>query len=270
MSREGVLRSFRLDTGEQIAEQPLFPDAPPTAWSFGVGGREAVCGFADGSVRTIRLGFSTTFPTDAELPEELRSIAKSERAVFEQGLLTRTPQGQLRLQSVKAVVSDPVMKAGGAAVERVDSSSRPTGRVCCRLDADGKLSLHAARKRQTLLKETIDSSVVNVDIPYKQPSAAAGPPRHLLLSGQAPGNLYLIWDDGTLLRYDLRNAEQPQLAEQIDLIPEPNEAITAVQFLPGKTTLAIGDTLGRVQAWFPPRCLRRARSTATHSLPHTS
>ncbi|HEY4309602.1 MAG TPA: ABC transporter permease subunit [Pirellulales bacterium] len=251
MSAEGVVSTFRLDTGEVIDEKPLFPEQPPTAWTFGIGGREAVCGFADGSVRTVKLGFLTTFPAVADLPADIAELPAGKTTVHDHGLLSRTKQGQLRLQTMRATVADPIVPAGTAAVVCVDSSSRPTGRVSGVFAADGQLTLHGTRRRQTLLRETIDSQNFNVNVPYTAP-ADHGPPKHLLVSGQAD-NLYLIWGDGVLLRYDIRDLNQPRLAEQVDLLVEPDQSITSLSFLPGKTTLVVGDSLGYICAWFPAR-----------------
>ncbi len=257
LAANGELQSFRADRGTLIGTRALFPDSPPTAWNFGVAGREAVCGFADGSVRTVRLSFSTTFPAADELPEELQKTTapsawtQNEPVVHDGGLLARTKQGSLRLQTVRATVSDPIVPAGTARVVLVDASSRPTGRVCCLLDADGKLHLHAVRKRQSLLRETTFSREVHTTLPYS-PAPEAGPPSYLLVAGQAD-NLYLIWGDGHVMRYDIRDLEQPRLAEQIDLLPEADQKVTAVQFLPGKTTFAVGDSSGQVRAWFPAK-----------------
>ena len=93
-----------------------------------------------------------------------------------------------------------------------------------------------------MLRETIDSQNF-IWRCRTRPPADRGLPQHLLVAGQAD-NLYLIWDDGHLLRYDIRDLDQPRLAEQFDLFPSRINPITAVQFLPGKTTLAIGDTSG--------------------------
>ncbi len=251
LSAAGKLRTFRLDDGSVIAERTLFAEGQPTAWSFGIGGREAICGFADGSVRTIRLGFITTFPTAADLPAELRDIPAGKFAAHQDGLLSRNKQGQLRLQTVRATVAEPIVPAGSGAITCVDASSRPTGRVCSLFDADGRLMLHAVHRRQALSREAVESRAIDVAMPYIAPADHATP-RHVLVSGQTD-NVYLIWDDGHLQRYDIRELEQPRLAEQLDLVPEPEQSVTALTFLPGKTTLVVGDSLGRVRTWFPTK-----------------
>jgi phosphate transport system permease protein len=43
------------------------------------------------------------------------------------------------------------------------------------------------------------------------------------------------------------------LVEQLDLVPEAGERLTALGFLNGKTTLVTGDSRGRVGAWFRVR-----------------
>ena len=252
MAADGTLRIFRVNSGEVIDQRRLFEDAAPTAWSFGVGGREAVCGFADGTVRTVRIGFSATYPDEAQLPDELRGIDTSHTAAYQGGLIMRTKQGQLRLQSVRATVGNPVPSfEDTSGIERVDSSARPSGRVTCILDSAGQLSVHAERRRQSLLGESSAASAIHAKVRYSPP-ADHGLPDYLLLAGQAD-NLYLIWKDGLGLRYDLRDLDQPRLAEQLDFLPADGALITAVRFLPGKTTLAIGDSSGRVRAWFPVR-----------------
>ena len=94
MAPDGVLRTFRLDTGEAVSERSLFPEGAPTAWSFGVGGREAICGFADGSISTIRLGFSTNFPASADLPEALRDLPEGKPVALDDGLLREPGRGR--------------------------------------------------------------------------------------------------------------------------------------------------------------------------------
>ena len=255
--RGGKLRTFRLDDGSVIAERELFAEGQPTAWSFGIGGREAICGFADGSVRTIRLGFITTFPTAADLPAELGHIPAGKFAAHQDGLLSRNKQGQLRLQTVRATVAEPIVPAGSGAITCVDASLRRTGRVCSLFDADGRLMLHAVRRRQALSRSC---QCARLTSRCRTSPADHATPRHVLVSGQTD-NVYLIWDDGHLQRYDIRELEQPRLAEQLDLVPEPEQSVTALTFLPGKTTLVVGDSLGRVRRGSPRSRPRRAPST---------
>ncbi len=120
MSAEGVLRSFRLDNGDTIAEQAVFPDNPPTAWTFGVGSREAACGFADGSVRVCATELLH------HLPHQGRAAGRVARLAARQADgLQRRPVGQNQTGPI-AVANRP--RFGGrtsrARGRRGDSLSR--------------------------------------------------------------------------------------------------------------------------------------------------
>ena len=80
---------------------------------------------------------------------------------------------------------------------------------------------------------------------------ARGPPQYLRLSGI--GNIaYLIWEDGFTVRFDARDAERAEAAETFD-VTAGDARVTAARFLVGKSTLLIGDSDGRVSAWFPTK-----------------
>ncbi|HEY2839132.1 MAG TPA: ABC transporter permease subunit, partial [Pirellulales bacterium] len=248
VSADGALRTFRLDDGALLNEKQLFAAGAPTTWTFGPNGREAVCGFADGAVRSVQLEFSTTFPNPTDVPEETRKGTSSKPVPYENGLLARTSQGQLRLQTLEAKVTDVPAPADGAAVLLVDRSSPSSGPRVAVFSADNRLALYTQRRSASLSLKKSPATLATAALPYEQPNGR-GRPRYLRLSGLGD-NLYLIWEDGYLARYDLRDPQQPRIAEQLDLLPEENAKVTTVEFLPGKSTLAVGDTRGRVRAWF--------------------
>ena len=163
-------------------------------------------------------------------------------------LLSRVPSGQFRLRRLVAEL-EPAVKTGGAdAIRRIDYSARPNGEMFAILSADGRLELHAAHRRENLLSgEVIVETTVSV-LPWRQPENQ-GPPDFLLLSDQGD-HVFAAWQDGTLVDFDTRDFDHPRFGEQLDLVPEAGERLTALRFLLGKGTLLAGDSLGRVQAWF--------------------
>ena len=175
MSPDAVLRIFRLDTGAVIHESPCFPTivrrpgpsasvvAKPSAGSP----MEACARFA----WVLRQHFPTSLRSETTCWQSSVETSTGVR----RGTAVAHKQGQLRLQSVRAVASEPIVPAGSAAVACVDSSTRPIGRVCCVLDLDGHLNLHAVRRRLALAREAIDSHAVDVAIPYA-PSTERGAP----------------------------------------------------------------------------------------------
>ena len=116
------------------------------------------------------------------------------------------------------------------------------------LSADGRLELHSAHHRENLLTGETIVETTGSQLPWRQPETK-GLPDFLLLSDQGD-HVFAAWQDGTLLNFDTRDFDHPKLGEQIDLVPEAGQRLTALQFLLGKGTLLAGDSLGRVQAWF--------------------
>ncbi|MBI3468981.1 MAG: ABC transporter permease subunit [Planctomycetes bacterium] len=69
-------------------------------------------------------------------------------------------------------------------------------------------------------------------------------------------SVLLVWEDGHAVRYDTRDLTKPRLAEELDLLADPQLRITAAQFMIGRATLLVGDSSGQVHAWFrtkPPQ-----------------
>jgi phosphate transport system permease protein len=52
-------------------------------------------------------------------------------------------------------------------------------------------------------------------------------------------------------RYDLRDFERPVFMDETPLLDGPGLTITACRYLLGRSTLLVGDSSGRVRAWFP-------------------
>ena len=98
VTREGALRSFRIDTGETLAEKPMFDGRRPTAWSFGIGPGIGVAGFEDGTIQAFHLDFEPTFVPPSEIPDSYFEMKEGDTRPYEDGIIERTPEGQFRLQ----------------------------------------------------------------------------------------------------------------------------------------------------------------------------
>lgn len=253
ISADAVLRVFRLDEGSPIGDtstggRALFSDRLPTCSSYSLDSQKAAFGFADGSIVTGTIGFSAKFIEPQQLPKELAGLKTGEAATWKDGLLTHTAQGQFRWQKVHAEFAAPLATDNPSAVRLIDCSWPPTGMRCCTLSDDGKLTLRFVRQRRNLMADAPKPVVTTAALPYT-PSAERGPPRRLLISGLGEC-VYLAWDDGYLIRFDTHDLAKPRVAEQIDLVPESGETLTALAFTVGKTTLVAGDSSGRIRAWF--------------------
>jgi len=253
----GTLQVFRLDTGKILDQRDLFPGKALTACSASSRESEIAFGFQDGTVRLGQIGFANRFLDPKDVPESLRQLPAEQLADFDHGLISRTSEGQWRGRKIKVELEEPIKPPespqgeGGVrregAIQLIDLSMRPEGPVVSLLTADGKLRTNSVSKHENLLTGEITKELSGGEMVLPSRSGK-GPPDYLLLSG-AGDNVYLIWKDGHLLRVSTQDLENPRVVEETELLGD-GTTVTAVQFQIGKTTLLVGDSSGRVRAWF--------------------
>ena len=242
-----VAASFRLDNGVPLLRREVFAGNRPVAISFSPREELLAAAFADGTVQLAAVGFRTEFlHNEEELPADIRKLEEGELAEYEGGMVQRTPAGQLRLQRL-TVEPQPVIETGVADLRLIDMSMQASGPVIATLAADGTFRVQNLTSRRNLLTGEVTTALTGGSLLL--PHLEAGLPNHLLLSGR--GDIaYLAWQDGHLVRLDIRNINEPRVAEELRLIVERDAQLTALSFLIGKTTLVSGDSKGRVRAWF--------------------
>ena len=249
IAADGTLDILRLDTGKPLEKRDFLKGQNFTAAAFTVDGENAAFGFPDGKVRIARLGFQTTFLEDAaDLPKTVKQLKPGEIAEYQGGIVVRTAEKQLRWQQSVAELEDPIDLELGSPIRLIDYAQRPDGPMYCVLTEDGKLRLEIVSQRENMLTGELTSTVSHTNLPYVLPPGKKAP-KYLLLSGQGD-NVYVAWEDGQILRFDARDSENPKLAEDLDLIPEPDRKLTELRFMIGRNTLVAGDSAGRVRAFF--------------------
>lgn len=239
LQRDGSIQVRLLRTGQVVQRGRLFEGPPPTATALSPKGDALYLGFADGTVRTA------TVSTEVEDVPVEASTSKSEP---NRGGALVENKGKTQLLRLRWKVGEPT-KAAPAAIRLVDYTSRPDGSILATFAADGRLRLQVARKRKNLITGETSREQKEVLIPL-DPRGGAAEPSYLFVSG-AGDVLYLAWDDGRLMRYDLRDLERPMCVESLSLLRSDGDRLTALTMLTGKTTLAAGDSSGRITTWFP-------------------
>lgn len=242
----GELVVWRTDDGAQLEKRTLFPDGRLTAVAQRDSNGDMAFGFADGSVRLGRIAFSARFVDASAQPEIARQLESTQLAVVGNALVERTPDGQLRMQSID-VDAQPALSVGlKTAVVALDRSTHGGSTSIAAIDTAGTLVVTEIERRENLL--TGDVTLDVHDHVLTSRPRGEGLPERLLLSGGGDA-LYLAWNDGILQRYDVRDPAAAALAEELDLV-DGEGTLTALTFLLGKTTLISGDSRGRVRGWF--------------------
>ena len=114
-----------LASGEAIADFEPFEGARPTASAFPPGEEQAAFGFEDGTLRLVRIGFSTSF-LDEE-PAGYEDLTTGQRRTTDGGVIERTPAGPLRLLEPRVSVEPALDWSPGSPILHLDVSTGPTG-----------------------------------------------------------------------------------------------------------------------------------------------
>ncbi len=253
---DGTLTSYRLDSGEQLSTQSLVRgDRKLTAWSIAPGGAVAL-GFADGAIQIGQIKFSTSFVEEADLPDELKSLEVGKLSAFKGGVLERTPEGQFRWQQLQVKLDEPVVAKADVpialidvSVQRGESTSDSGGagsEIVTLLTDDGELQIARVKRTTNILTKKVTTKLTKGTLPVEYPGGKK--PSYIKLAGLGDC-VYLAWNDGQLQRFDTRVINQPELAEELDLVSGEGK-LTSLSFLVGKTSLVVGDSTGGLAVWF--------------------
>jgi phosphate transport system permease protein len=245
---DGALVSFRADTGQSLGMSPATEGPSLTVATFGANNADCALGFADGSIRVGRVAFSTRFLPAESLPKDILELPIGGLANHDDGVVQRTPDNAFRWQRIELSLQPPIPGSSASPIRLldyvVDANDQKT---YCTLTDDGKLRINRVSERKNRLTDEVTFRVTSGELPL--PAGSTDPADYLLLS-ELGDNVFLAWDDGRLLRFDTRDFDAPQLAEEVDLVPEEGIKLTALSWLLGRTTLLAGDSTGRVRAWF--------------------
>lgn len=253
IGRDGGITVFRPGRGELLQSVPPSADAPEvTAIATALSRDDVAFGYADGTVQLGAVRFEIDFLSGTgEQAAAFESLQPGESVTVEDGVVQRTTQGLLRRETVAIEFSgEPIEVSPGQAVRRLDTIAADSGPVLLAWSEDGIARIATIGRRENLFtgEVTLEAGTIADLQASNLPTA---PPLFVGLSARAAG-ANLVWSDGTLVRFDIRNRSKPQPVERTDLT-EGDATLTAVRSLIGRLTLLAGDSNGNVSAWFPVR-----------------
>ncbi len=248
LDADGAVTVRELEGGAVLQRVAVRDSFPPTAWAIGAADQRGVLGYADGSIQVLNLEFLAEYYADDEIDAALRGLAVGERAPWRDGLVERTPAGQLRHQTLVVEADEPVT-LGESPIALIDVSSTGTGLVVAALDDAGVVHHRVLTRKRNLLTGKTRISATGSDLDL----AAAGVSHHgafaALKMNDTGTLLLLLQEDGETLRIDARDGEFAVGPTQ-DLAPAEGATVTAAAFLTGKVSLAVGDSHGGLTVWF--------------------
>lgn len=237
----------RAGSGEVLAQFPVGVDKPVSASTVNAWTGDFALGFADGTVQMGSLSFNTEYLDESVIGRAEDNLKPGAVRSYRNGLLERTSDGQLRHHTLVVEQKSPVVLARSQRILLLDGSQSTRGSVLVALTADGSLRYARVTERRNLLTGEITTRLkegrCSVDLQSR------GMPAHLLVAGLGD-NVFLLFSDGRLLRFDTRDPSTPRLVEECNLLSTSGVHVTGATFLIGKTSLAVADSTGNIGIWF--------------------
>lgn len=259
IDREGQFSTYHAATGARLASRRI----DDGSLSASAQKRSHVAlGFSDGRVRFGEIVAPSDFRP--ALPEGLKAAESGATVVDGEAVVIRTPIGQAQYVRFLPEIGDAVTPGGDEPVVLVDYFYSDRLECFAVRKQSGKLYFGTLTKKRNMLtrKVTVTDNTVQVMVP---PDLAAKPAAALMV-GQNARQLYLIFPEGELLRYNCDNPEEVVLVERMDLLPEPGVAITRVGWMLGNVTLIVTDSRGGVTGWFAAPLPRNEQPTTPDKL----
>jgi phosphate transport system permease protein len=266
---DGMVRALVTDSGQVLASELLY--APAEVTTVQVHDRDLLLGYRNGQVEQVKIGVASQVLGLGDAPAVTHQLAVGSTAIEAGSLYERTSKSTVRRQQLE-VARDAKVALGEFPVLHVDGADTPNGTMIAAVTSDGTLHLKTRSERMNMVTEEVTVTLEGASVRLAElvPNLVAQAPDHVLLAG-AGDNVYLIWNNGRLVRLDTRSIDTPRFAEELQLLPG-GATVTSVAFLIGKQTLLVGDDRGDVGLWFktkPPNAtphdgatLVRARSFA--------
>jgi len=208
----------------------------------------AMAGLSNGALAILQIaGRSDWYPIEAA-PEAVGRLVVGAEWWDGTASWRRVESSRALRLAFGVELADLAPPAVTSPVRHLDFVSGPEGFVQAVLHEDGTLETVRVRQRRNMLTGKTAVSRTVVPIVWKR-RPELGLPMCVGLSGLGD-MLWMLWPDGTLQRYDIRTFERAQLAEELDVLPEPTRQVTAAHFLLGRSTLLVGDSAGSVSLWF--------------------
>ena len=249
---DGRVIVYHIPTGTEVDRGAFdFNGATVTSVSGTLDRDRIAFGFDDGSVRFATLGFNTSATARRNMPpdDQLTQIDDRDR-MLDGRVFTevgtgdfRTLSAQIELGEATQISDHPIIaidyRVGG-------TRERPTVAFAT-VDAQNQSRVSRSRIQRNMMTGAETVTTTTVDLPPMNLAADVSV-TGILMSGTADRAI-IATDDGLVYRYDLRDFNNPTLAET-RRVGAPGVAVTAMTFLGGEQSLVVGAEDGSVGVYF--------------------
>ncbi|MGY6536906.1 MAG: ABC transporter permease subunit [Pararhodobacter sp.] len=250
VAAEGRVITYHVPTGTELARQQFdFQGAEVTAVGGTLARDRVAFGFDDGTVRFATVGFNATSTARRNLPTGLTTLDARDR-MLDGRVFTEVGTGDFRTLSsvIELGEAEQVSDLPIIAIDyRIGGTRERPTLAFATVDADNRVRVSRSRVQVNMMTgaETVSTTTTDLPAPVLAEGASV---TGILLSGTADRAI-VSTDDGFVFRYDLRDMNNPTLAESRRVADE-GVAVTAMTFLSGEESLVVGSEDGTIHVYF--------------------
>lgn len=250
LAAEGRVIGFHVPTGTEVVRQQWdFEGAEVTSVAGTLERDRIALGFSDGTVRFATLGVANSSTSRRNLPSGLSTLDDRDRTA-DGRIFTevgtgdfRTLEAEIELGAAEQVSQQPII----ALDYRIGGTRERPVIAFASVDAAGQVRVSRSRVQINMMTGAETITTTTTDLPPLGLGANAEV-TGILMSGNADRAI-VSTGDGFVYRYDLRDQDNPALAERIRVADE-GTAVTAMTFLTAEDALVVGTENGDVMVWF--------------------
>ncbi|MCP5021119.1 MAG: ABC transporter permease subunit [bacterium] len=250
LEEEGRLRALQISDGERFVEADLFPQAQVTAVTTPLLGEIFCFGFADGTVRKAEIGFHTEEVLDENFPAGESPLEKEQERLIGKEHFQRTKSDSLRRTTFVWKVHEALESPAIDGIQYLDRVVASTGEFFGMIDGGGSVRVLRVRETENMMTFEVERMVDATDLTSILPQRDQKPTQVLLAAGATQA--YVVYPDGTLVQVSLLLFSTPALVESISVL-ESGADLERIEFLPGRSTLLVSDSKGKLSSWFSVR-----------------
>ena len=205
-------------------------------------------GFKDGTIRIGKLGLSTSYVPEAEIPLLARSLRISELTTVNNDIYLRSSKKIVQKIKLVSEVEDYVSTALTRPITDIDLAITNSGFCFAALDNEGNIRFEKSTFQNNLLTDegsvitdgtTLRAELIQSDLNFVRVSGLGD-------------QLFVFTSSGALKRFAIRDVNRPLLMEDRYLLQD-NTSLTQVTRLFGENSFVIGDSSGTIRILFNSR-----------------
>ena len=205
-------------------------------------------GFEDGTVRTGRLGLTTSYVPQAKIPLLANSLNVGGMITINNVIYLRSSNDVTKKIELLAYLDEPISAALTRPIIDIDLAITTNGFCVAALDDRGNIHVQKRSFQKNLI--TDESSVSTVETTIKEDRDHSGF-CFIRVSGLGD-QLFVFTPSGVFKRFVIRDATQPVFMEQRQLL-QKNQTLTHIIRLFGGSSFVLGDNSGTTRILFTSR-----------------